>query len=293
MTYFPDYLKTYPNMDTTSPLHISLNRLPNGFRAHRHDFLEFSYVVDGSGFETINETKHAMLPGTFTFVLPYQVHEIFTAPGSQLGLYNCMFSMDLLMESAAGEGLLKFIDLAGAAPYVQLTGADNDRMNWLVEDMYKEYESRQPWRQTMLQLRLKEILVLFDRARRLSGASEVETKHDTSVIERRRGGSVWPVIHYIHQHYQDDLALSDLAGRFSLSVSRISEVIKETTGQTYVQFLRDLRIRHACGLLASTEMSVAEIAMEVGYGSYKTFSRVFRESKGLAPKDYRRIKAAR
>lgn len=293
MTYFPDYLKTYPNMDTSSPLHISLNRLPNGFRAHRHDFLEFSYVVDGSGFETINETKHAMVPGTFTFVLPYQVHEIFTSTGSQLKLYNCMFSMDLLMESAAGEGLLKFIDLAGASPYAQLSGADNDRMKWLVEDMYKEYGESQPWRQTMLQLRLKEILVLFDRVRRRSGFIAEEAVHDARLKDGRKGGAVWPVIHYIHQHYQDDLALSDLAGRFSLSVSRISEVIKETTGQTYVQFLRDLRIRHACGLLASTEMSVAEIAMEVGYGSYKTFSRVFRESKGLAPKDYRRIKAAR
>lgn len=289
MTYFPDYLKTYPNMDTSSPLHISLNRLSNGFRAHRHDFLEFSYVVDGTGYETINETKHAMLPGTFTFVQPYQVHEIFTSPGSQLKLYNCMFSMDLLMESSAGEGLLRFIDPAGAAPYVQLSGAENDRMKWLVEDMYREYAENQPWRQTMLQLRLKEILVLFDRVRRRTGSNAGEPAHDARLSEGRK----WPVIHYIHQHYQDDLALSDLAGRFSLSVSRISEVIKETTGQTYVQFLRDLRIRHACGLLASTEMSVAEIAMEVGYGSYKTFSRVFRESKGLAPKDYRRIKAAR
>jgi AraC-like DNA-binding protein len=293
MTYFPDYLKTYPNMDTSSPLHISLNRLSSGFRPHRHDFLEFSYVIGGAGCETINETKHAMMPGTFTFVLPYQVHEIFTSAGSQLQLYNCMFSMDLLMETAAGEGLLKFIGLAGAAPYVQLSGSDNDRMKWLVEDMYREYGENQPWRQTMLQLRLKEILVLFDRARRLTGSDAKEAEQDASVIEGRKSGSVWPVIHYIHQHYQDDLALSDLASRFSLSVSRISEVIKETTGQTYVQFLRDLRIRHACGLLASTEMSVAEIAMEVGYGSYKTFSRVFRESKGLVPKDYRKIKAAK
>lgn len=31
-----------------------------------------------------------------------------------------------------------------------------------------------------------------------------------------------------------------------------------------------------------------EIALEVGYGSYKTFSRIFRESKGIVPKDYRK-----
>ena len=49
MTSFPDYLKTYPNMHTSYPLSLKLNQLHNGFRAHRHDFLEFSYVVSGSG----------------------------------------------------------------------------------------------------------------------------------------------------------------------------------------------------------------------------------------------------
>ncbi|MUT65135.1 helix-turn-helix domain-containing protein [Paenibacillus sp. NEAU-GSW1] len=41
-------------------------------------------------------------------------------------------------------------------------------------------------------------------------------------------------------------------------------------------------------MLVSTEMSVAEIALEVGYGSYKTFSRIFHKKKGIVPKDYRK-----
>ncbi|MFD0588173.1 helix-turn-helix domain-containing protein [Paenibacillus sp. GCM10027627] len=290
MTYIPDYLKTYPNMNTNSPLHISLNKLPSGFRAHRHDFLEFSYVVAGSGYETINEEKHEMTPGTFTFVLPYQVHELFTAKGGQLHLYNCMFSMDLLMDAGAGEGLLTLIDRAGAPAFVHLTGADNDKMKSLVEDMYAEYSGSRPWRQTMLLLRLKEMLVLFDRARQ-SGDSPALSS--TNEAEGKKSGSLWPIIHHIHRHYQDELALSDLASQFSISVSRISELIKEATGQTFLHFLRDLRIRHACGLLASTEMSVAEIAMEVGYGSYKTFSRTFKESKGISPVEYRKMKSTK
>jgi len=104
--------------------------------------------------------------------------------------------------------------------------------------------------------------------------------------------SVWPIIHYIHRNYQEELTLTDLANLFTMSISRISEVIKQTTGQTFVHFLHDLRLRHACSLLVSTDMSVMEIAHEVGYGSYKTFARIFRESKGIAPKDYRKHKTA-
>ncbi|MDQ6419066.1 AraC family transcriptional regulator [Paenibacillus sp. LHD-117] len=292
MTYFPDYLKTYPNMDTASPLHISLNTLQSGFRAHRHDFLEFSYVVEGTGSETINEALHPMKPGTFTFVLPYQVHQIYTDPGSKLVLYNCMFGMDLLMEASLQERMLGLIDAGGAPSFIQLAGEEHERMLQLLHDMYGEYRGGEPWRHTMLQLRLKEILVRFDRHRR---TQEQTARNGRETVQPHRSSlgkhsSVWPIIHYIHQHYQDDLTLSELAERFSLSVSRISEVIKETTGQNFLHFLHDLRIRHACSLLVSTEMSVSEIALEVGYGSYNTFSRVFRESKGIVPKEYRKRK---
>lgn len=285
MTYYPDYLKTYPNMNTSSPLHISLNRLYHGFRPHRHDFLEFSYVVDGRGSESINDMRHQMLPGTFTFVLPYQVHELFTEPGSTLVLYNCMFSMDLLMEPGQEEGLVDLIDRNTLPAFAQLEGQDNERMRHLIEDMFNEYKGKEPWRRTILQARLKEILVCFDRYRRKAAPTIAVTTPAS-----KTSASVWPIIQYIHHHYQDDLALSDLANRFTMSVSRISEVIKQTTGQTFVHFLHDLRLRHACSLLVSTDMSVAEIALEVGYGSYKTFSRIFRETKGMVPKDYRKTK---
>jgi len=291
MTYFPDYLKSYPNMNSSSPLSISLNRLKNGFRAHRHDFLEFSFVIDGEGSEAINGVRHEMVPGTFTFVLPYQVHELFTAPGSTLVLFNCMFGMEMLAESGKPEALFSLIDRSGASPYIQLRGEEKEAMRRLIEDLYREFSGQEPWKHTMLQLRLKEILISFDRARTRSLPAGEHSAHRFG--SGARPGSVWEIIHYIHLNYQEDLKLSALAERFSMSVSRISEVIKETTGQNFLHFLHDLRIRHACSLLVSTEMSVAEIALEVGYGSYKTFSRVFHETKGMVPREYRKQKSLR
>lgn len=292
MTYFPDYLKTYPNMHSPFPFHLSQNTLEHGFRAHRHDFLEFSYVVEGSGAETINDVKHTMVPGTFTFVLPYQVHEIFTDPGQKLVLFNGMFSMDLLMEAGNDQGLSDLFNDANDLPaYVQFEGAEQLQMAALIEDMYKEYLGDERYRQTLLKARLKEILIRFDRHRFQYAGQEKAVA--ASSPAKKASHAVWPIIHYIHLNYQEDLALSDLASRFTMSVSRISEVIKQTTGQTFVHFLHDLRLRHACSLLVSTDMSVTEIALEVGYGSYKTFSRIFRESKGIVPKEYRRVEHGR
>jgi AraC-like DNA-binding protein len=286
MTYFPDYLKSYPNMHTSYPLHLSLNRLEEGFRAHRHDFLEFSYVVNGSGSESINDISHPMVPGTFTFVQPYQVHELFTDPGSTLVLYNCEFSMDLLMEPGQDDGLARLInDMRPLPAYAQFEEQELEQMGLLIEDMFREYNGDARWRRELLKIRLKEILVRFDRFRLKGITGQGDVCHSP-----KASPSVWPIIHYIHHNYQEELTLSYLADLFAMSVSRISEVIKHATGQTFVHFLHDMRLRHACSLLVSTDMSVMEIAYEVGYGSYKTFSRTFHESKGITPKDYRKLK---
>ncbi|RAP76777.1 AraC family transcriptional regulator [Paenibacillus montanisoli] len=297
MTFFPDYLKNYPNMDTAFPLHISLNSLKQGFRAHRHDFLEFSYVVDGRGWESINDVKHEMLPGTFTFVQPYQVHEIFTEPGSTLVLYNCNFSMDLLMGAGHGDGLADLIEPSSLEPYTTFTGPTQERIRFLAADMLKEYAGDEPWRLTLLQARLKELLVRFDRERRARAAAGAEAGLDSMEAPLRAPSSaskpspsVWPIIHYIHRNYREELTLSQLSERFGMSVSRISEVIKETTGQTFVHFVHDLRLRHASSLLVSTDYSVVDVALEVGFGSYKTFARIFRERKGMVPMAYRKAK---
>lgn len=286
MTYFPRYLKTYPNMHSLFPFHLSLNRLTDGYPAHRHDFLEFSYVIEGSGSEAINGIHHPMQPGTLTFILPYQIHELFTQPGDTLVLFNCMFSMELLMESGAKLEMDELLtDTEQLAAYVQLMDQDHSRVHEQIKEMYREYEGNDRWRTSMLKAKLMEILIHFDRTRR-------DGVLTTQGIPAKKGRTnpTWRIIHHIQRNYQDPLQLSDLSNEFALSMSRISECIKETTGQTFIQFLNDLRIRHASSLLVSTEMSISEIAYEVGYESYKTFSRLFREHKGIVPTMYRKEK---
>ncbi|WP_100406300.1 helix-turn-helix domain-containing protein [Bacillus solitudinis] len=99
---------------------------------------------------------------------------------------------------------------------------------------------------------------------------------------------IWDIIQYIHLHYHEELSLPFLSEKFSMSISSLSDLFKNQIGQTFVDFLHDLRIRHACGLLVSTDLNISEIALESGFGSYKTFSRVFRSIKNASPTEYRR-----
>jgi AraC-like DNA-binding protein len=283
MSYFPKYLKEYPNMHSSFPFHISLNSLKDGYPAHRQDFLEFSYVVEGWGTETINGIVHRMQPGTFTFVLPYQIHEITTDAGSPLVLFNCMFGMDLLAEQQNDAGLHQLLqDKTELASYVLFQDEEYECMKQKAEDLFAEYRDEQTWKRAMLKVKLYEILIHFDRKRNQNSPPEMIVNLD------RKPRDITNIVHYIHANYQEELRLAFIAEQFGFSQSHLSESIKRTTGQTFLHLLHDIRIRHACSLLVSTNRNISDIALEVGYGSYKTFTRIFRETKGVIPTEYRR-----
>jgi AraC-like DNA-binding protein len=289
MAAVPRYLTHYPNMDTVLPFHMTINTLVKGFPSHRHDFLEFSYVIEGSGSEVINGVEHPMQPGTFTLVMPYQYHEIHPDPGARLSLYNCNFGIHLYAPGEALPGIDWQPAEESLPPFVQMAGGEQERMNHMLQEMMAEYTGDEPWRRALIKAKLTEVLVHFDRVRRVQRPQAVSSV--TIVGKAHPRGSLWRVIQHIHSHYQDDLTLSGLAERFGFSVPYLSELFKKTVGQNFVTIVHDVRIRQACGLLVSTEMNVSDIALESGYGSYNTFARIFRETKGMTPVAYRKSNA--
>jgi AraC-like DNA-binding protein len=288
MTIFPMYLSEFPNRQSSFPFHLSINEIHSYFPSHRHDYLEFSFVIEGRGTEIINGKRHDMKPGTFTFILPYQIHEIHADPDAPLKLYNCIFGMDLILESnvknfALNGHLFDHSDERELPPFVQLNDEFMNQINAILEEMLNEYQGEKPWKDIMIKSKLLEILVIFERIRQYS----------FSAFTRNEGvakkNAIWPIVHYVHTHYQENITLTGLARQFYVSVPYLSELFKQQIGQNFVAFLHEVRIRHACSLLKSTDLSISDTAMEVGYSSFKTFSRVFREYKKMTPTEYRRI----
>jgi len=276
-------LADYSFISERFPLHISVNQIFRHFPAHRHDFLEFSLVIGGEGYEIINGEKHAMRSGTCTFLLPYQVHEIVTLSAQPLRLYNCIFDMNILFRVPDAEpGLRELVLSGGNLPsFIHLNRPEDEGIARILEDMLEEYAGKGLWRNGLLLVKLAELLIRFDRLRRRERAERIRT------VRESPGSAIWQVVHYIHTNYREPITLSALAARFGISRSHLSEEIKRCIGLNFVRFLHEIRINHALSLLVSTSMDLCDIAAEVGFGSYKTFCRIFRELKGVAPGEYR------
>ena len=81
------------------------------------------------------------------------------------------------------------------------------------------------------------------------------------------------------------LALSTVAAEVGYHDKYISALFKRQKGITYTQYLRELRIRHAVFLIEQGVVSVKNVAILSGFGDALYFSRVFKEMKGISPKE--------
>jgi AraC-like DNA-binding protein len=82
--------------------------------------------------------------------------------------------------------------------------------------------------------------------------------------------------------------VSDVAKNVNMSVPAFCSYFKKCTKKTYIDFLNEVRIGHACKQLMDTQMTVAEIAYDSGYNTLVNFNKQFLKSKKSTPSAYRK-----
>ncbi|SEJ63686.1 AraC-type DNA-binding protein, partial [Azotobacter beijerinckii] len=96
------------------------------------------------------------------------------------------------------------------------------------------------------------------------------------------------IFDYILGNLAGEIRMSLIAHRLQMSEPAFSRFFKRTTGHTFVELIRKLRIQRACRLLLQSQQSIAEICQEVGYSNLSNFNRHFRHEMHTTPSDYRK-----
>ncbi|WDV44939.1 AraC family transcriptional regulator [Clostridiaceae bacterium M8S5] len=95
------------------------------------------------------------------------------------------------------------------------------------------------------------------------------------------------VINYITQNYDKYLSLSDVANKVKLSPGYLSTNFKKETGESFTSYLNKVRIENSKLLFETTDHSIVDIALAVGFDNQNYFTTVFKKYTGLTPKKYR------
>ncbi|MEG1991969.1 MAG: response regulator [Acetivibrio sp.] len=98
-------------------------------------------------------------------------------------------------------------------------------------------------------------------------------------------------VNYMEENYGDSsLSIEKICGILNVSGAYFSTIFKRETGQTFLNYLTEIRMKKAILLLDGTEEKTYIISEQVGYMEPNYFSYVFKKKYGMAPSKYRRIR---
>ncbi|WP_126248204.1 AraC family transcriptional regulator [Chitinophaga rhizosphaerae] len=94
------------------------------------------------------------------------------------------------------------------------------------------------------------------------------------------------VFKFVFEHFKSEIQLDEVSRLVNMNKQAFCRYFKSRTQKTFVAFVNEVRIGHACKLLAEGELAISGLAYECGFNSLSNFNRFFREIKGMTPREY-------
>ena len=258
------------------------------FYVHWHQEFEFLVLTEGKVLFTIEDRKYVMNPGDIVFINSNYLHMAKNICGGVCSFYAIDFSYHVLNEDIHSIFSKKFIRPILNDKYVfpefMPVSEDEDKCwqkdirNYLHEIGECPEHELEPF-ELMIRSRILAIWDILDK-------NCVRAQKDND-IESRYSERLEPVISYIKENYAYEITLGELAAILPMSEGQFSSVFKQTMKLSPIQYLMRYRILQSCKLLQDTEKKIGEIANLSGFNNISYFNRVFLNTIGCTPKEYR------
>jgi two-component system response regulator YesN len=148
--------------------------------------------------------------------------------------------------------------------------------------MTYKFRSRSEYLPMILKINGNEELRLWFIDKILGACRNVKVKKEESsstVIDKAKA--------YIDKQYHKDISLDEVSKEVDISPYYFSKLFKEETGENFIEYLTNMRIKRAKELLNDTDMSMKEICCRIGYSDPNYFSRIFKKNLGVTPTEYK------
>ena len=255
-------------------------------KMHGHSFLEFTYVQKGVIEHTFSGMTEILTEGDY-FIVDYGTqHGYNSADGNEISVINLLFYPDFIdrtlsrndnFEKVVNSYLVRFkYQLLNRSPDGIRFFDDSGKVYEVVKNIINEFTAHETGYLECIRCQLAQIIIMTMRK-----IAKQDAEKETSDVIRL-------ITEDINRNYGSRLTLSDYAKRYSYSLSHISKKFTDEIGMGFTQYLQRIRIEQACRLLEGGKMQISEIACTVGYDNVKFFNKVFKNSLGITPREFKK-----
>ncbi len=281
------------------PFHIEYGWLAGDFHEHMHDFQELMVILKGNAVHRIDGIDYEVAAGDVYVMQENTQHGFYHV--RNLAYYNVMVPM-LMPDVQTGtqniaenpfsigheiKGMAGFQALFVLEPLyrkehrfqnrLHLLSAQLEELDGQLRQMLNEYTQADEGFATILQAGFNTVLVKLSRW--MAYPESLKTGNLRYLAE---------AMAKMEAHFTEELTLQSIANQAHLSSRHFSRIFSEQFGESPMAYLQRLRLRHACNLLHTKDISITQIAQICGYKDGNLFSRQFHEKLGMTPSQYRK-----
>lgn len=266
-------------------------RFEHHFRGyyHWHQCPEILLVHEGQGVIIMNRQTFPIRPGMLFFFAPYQLHHVYAQVSPETPYSRSIFYADpvaaeqLLLPFPRKLALFKTLARSGGHGQAYDLLALQEPLAWI----YRSYDERRRLGRDddaeELGLFLLQLLSCLEQAVPLIARPQAEAAPRTGP-----SGYSETILRWIEEHFREEVRLERLAEETHLSEAYISRIFRRETGSNLTDYLSARRIKHACGLLERTGLSVEQIGAQSGFPNVSHFIKQFKREMGTTPLQYRK-----
>ncbi len=251
---------------------------------HLHDEAEFIKVYSGSMSVFANNTEYILTPGDIMMINRNVPHSTHLSKGIITGLLQIRIEKFIANNDSPIFSVYCFVN-ENKNPLVFLKKGDEitNKIDFLLTSIISEYSNNKTGNDIFINGYAHQLVGTLYR---YGIAEDYFSKISKKSIEK-----IVPVLEYIEENYSKQITLDELGNIMHLNPEYLSRKFKKTTSKNIFEYLNYVRIENSKKLLSNTDLSVLDVACEVGYNSISYFYRCFVKNCGCSPSVYRKIKS--
>ncbi|MFD0713341.1 AraC family transcriptional regulator [Paenibacillus sp. GCM10027626] len=274
------HIRKYGNITFTSPQRYE----SGGIHPYHHEIL---YISSGEvQLKWLNEVYEAKGPALF-FMTPNTPHQLIKISTQ----YSFLF-IEADMEHDPFLSLSEIIHWNTLQSSMQspsyALAAVIQTMNIIRNHFESELVGQPQLMDQLVSAEMQKVVTLVRHLVSLSMYASKTDKKDRTELDRLKSEeAVDMLMHFLESYYRENITLQDLTAQVHLNPSYLIRVFKQMKGMTPFQYLNNLRMNAAISHLKMSDLSIQEIVKLTGYQSIHYFSRVFKNSYGVSPSQWR------
>lgn len=229
------------------------------------------YVISGDWEAVYDSKKYSLKPGNFVFYYPNQPQKYYFFPYNE----GC----EVFWIHFSGSAVSEILNDINLAPGVYRCG-NSEEITSIFSELLREHNLNAPFSKSAQNGLAIYLLTAFSR----HIANTLSSKHNdmhTADLDINR------VIVAMYKNYTNEYNPEYYASLCGMSVSGFYHKFKRVIGVSPKKYFTNLKIDHAKELITFTNLSIKEIATKYGFENSLYFSRIFKQTTGLSPSDYR------